>query len=187
MFCSHWGERDAGMGGQQVPALHRQLRGCSAQPVRSRPVPTLWVEMGLKPVANSSEPARELLLRAVWGLSGQQDLVSCKALGSSPTLLSLGSSSTCTHPSRVPEMLSVQLSLGTSMSRSLVKRALRTFWKQFVSATRSMWFLGQWFSHHVPWDPGPHPGCSREAEGQDLRLPDPRPLSRVPLISLLGF
>ena len=108
------------MGGREVPALHRQLRGCSAQPVRSQPVPTLWVEMGLKPVASSSEPARELLLRAAWGLSGQQDLVSCKALGSIPKLLSLGSSSTCAPPSRVPEMLSVQLSLGTSMSRSLV-------------------------------------------------------------------
>lgn len=52
-----------------------------------------------------------LLLRDCVGLSGQQDLLSCKALGSS---------STCTPPSGVPEMLSAQLSLGTFLSRSLV-------------------------------------------------------------------
>ena len=164
------------MGGREVPALHRQLRGCSAQPVRSQPVPTLWVEMGLKPVASSSEPARELLLRAAWGLSGQQDLVSCKALGSIPKLLSLGSSSTCTPPlkgTRDAECSAITWDFHVQVIS--VQRALRTFWKQFVSATRSMWFLGQWFSHRVLEILDPTQGAREGLRGRtsDFLTPGP--------------
>lgn len=105
-------------GGPESARPSQAARGRSVQPMGSGPFPP-WVQMGLKPVADSSEPVRELLLQAAWGPSGQQDLVSCKALGSSPTLLSLGSYSTCTLPLEGTRDAECSLLTWTSLPRSL--------------------------------------------------------------------
>lgn len=89
------------------PGSTRPFTGSSGttqhSPWGDGPFPPCGSRWAWKPVASSSEPPWELLLRAARGLSGQQDLVSCKALV--PV-------TSCTPPSRVPEMLSAQLSLG---------------------------------------------------------------------------
>lgn len=177
------------MGGRKAPALHRQLGAAQCSPWGQAHSPP-WVQMGLKPVADSSEPTRELLLQAARGPSGQQDLVSCKALGSS---------STCIPPlegTRDAECSALTRDFPAQVIR--MKRALRTFWKQFVSVCASslswIYYKIHVVSRAVSFTPcslrDPTQGAGEGLRGQDLGLPpptDPRPLSRGPLLSLLGF
>lgn len=124
----------------------------------------LWVEMGLKPVASSlCFSPWELLLRAAWGLSGQQDLPAAR-----PWVPALP----CTPPSRVPEMLSAQLSLGTFLSRSLCEKSPEKY-SEAVCVSNKIHVVSSGSGFHTvflgSWT---LPGCQRGAKGQTgLLLP----------------